>query len=321
MLSLSDRVLDGLVRDVRHAAFGHTYLETVGSHADSWHDALQFSSSMDWCEAFTREVARRLPRAARKRAWLLVDVTEEPFYAEPTLDTVPSDGEHGVTAVWKFLVAALFDPRTRRTIPLAAGPMPLGRGLADALDELLTRVRAQGITPGLVLADREFYQGAVIETFEARQLRYLLLVPKNSLVGPMAAQCRATGRWAVVKHEIEWWADRSTHHVTTHIALWPDEQWDWSFATNLPASQVHGLAARYRLRWNIETLFRVHDEARIKTKSRRAIVRLATFLVSLFVTALWELLRARPVFKRWLLHLERVPFTGVLPARLPRPDG
>jgi len=321
MLSLSDRVLDGLTRDVAEAAFGHTYLETVGSRADSWHDALESTSSMDWCGSFTRAIVKRLPRRFHERPWLLVDVTTEPYYGVPTLNTVPCKQEHGVLAHWKFFVAALFFPRERRTVPVLARHMPVGARLADALDEALRRVGELGIRPALVLADREFYQGAVIETFEAHRLRYLMLVPKNDLVGPMAAQCRATDERAVVEHEIEWYAEKTAHRARTRLVLWPDDEWDWAFATNLPASQARWLVARYRLRWNIETFFRVHDEARIKTRSRRAIVRLATFLLSLLITALWALTDKQTPFKRWLVQLARASWTEPTASRIPRPDG
>jgi hypothetical protein len=141
---------------------------------------------------------------------------------------------------------------------------------------------------------------------ERREQQYLMLVPRNTLVSALADQCRATKCWAVVQHTLNWAQDKTKHHVDTRLVLFPDEKYDWCWATNTRPYHISRLIHVYRIRWRIETMFRVQDEAKVKTKSRRGIVRYVTFLVSLLLTALWALARTGMTFKRWLVESARM---------------
>ena len=74
------------------------------------------------------------------------------------------------------------------------------------------------------------------------------------------------------------------------------------------------LIKKYKKRWQIETDFRVHDEARIKSKSNELIVRYFYFLVSLALMANWQvnrILHPEICFKRYLKELYEVVERGV----------
>ena len=76
------------------------------------------------------------------------------------------------------------------------------------------------------------------------------------------------------------------------------------FATSLAASM--GLLRIYPVRWNIETIFRVMDEAKIKSKSNEHIIRYFYFMVQLLLHLAWNVTKkvVGPVqFKRYLLGL------------------
>jgi len=82
------------------------------------------------------------------------------------------------------------------------------------------------------------------------------------------------------------------------------EEWKtcyWCFATNLRQSLY--LVAKYKQRWQIETDFRVHDEARIKSKSNEPIIRYFYFLTSLILVGNWQvnrLIYPKVCFKKYL---------------------
>jgi IS4 transposase len=81
----------------------------------------------------------------------------------------------------------------------------------------------------------------------------------------------------------------------------------WIFATNLKHSI--SLIKTYKQRWQIETDFRVHDEARIKSKSNIPIVRYFYFLTSLILMANWQVNRIEHPnvpFKRYLKNIEQI---------------
>ena len=79
----------------------------------------------------------------------------------------------------------------------------------------------------------------------------------------------------------------------------------WCFATNLKQS-LH-LICKYKNRWQIETDFRVQDEARIKTKSNIALIRYFYFLASLILVANWEvnrIINPEMCFKKYLKFVQ-----------------
>ena len=64
------------------------------------------------------------------------------------------------------------------------------------------------------------------------------------------------------------------------------------------------IIARYNFRWRIETMFRVQDECRIRTKSKDIRVRYFLFAYDQLVESIWYLFYHREViFKRYLMDL------------------
>lgn len=299
-LSISDKVLNGLVCDLFEAASHHSYVETFSQRADSWHKALSFTSENEWFNDFCEIVKKHLPRKLGGKIVLAIDITEEAYYGRPTIVTVPWTGENGITAWWEFIVVSLVNSSSGKTIPLAALPFKLGMNLTNAVEQLLNMAASMLPKIDLVLFDRGFYSGELINFLNDKKMTYLILVRKTDLVRGLADQCRCTGRWAVVHHTIEWFSDKSKQKADTQIVIFPDENYDWTWATNVVPHHISRLVWMYRIRWRIETMFRVQDTARVKTKSRRGIVRYVTFLTSLLLTAVWTLACVGKPFQRWL---------------------
>ena len=100
----------------------------------------------------------------------------------------------------------------------------------------------------------------------------------------------ATNESVIIEHEIKYNANFTKNKAKTNIALVKNVlDYDWVFATNIMLKDIKRYVPIYRKRWNIETMFRVHDEARIKTKSKVPIIRLFYFLISTLLVFLWNL--------------------------------
>ncbi|MGC8547143.1 MAG: hypothetical protein ACP5MU_05775, partial [Thermoplasmata archaeon] len=85
------------------------------------------------------------------------------------------------------------------------------------------------------------------------------------------------------------------------------EYLDWVFATNLEDVNLDSIISQYKIRWRIETMFRVQDECRIKTKSKRIEVRYFLFAYEQLIEAIWYLYYSKEVsFKRFLIELSSV---------------
>ena len=118
------------------------------------------------------------------------------------------------------------------------------------------------------------------------------------------------------EHLIEYKKYKSSWIAKTKIVIIRDKYFNekekrwkkfyWCFATNLPSG--FSLIRKYKQRWQIETDFRVHDEARIKSKSNISIVRYFYFLMSLILMGSWEVNRIdnpNVPFKRYLKNIEQ----------------
>jgi hypothetical protein len=56
-----------------------------------------------------------------------------------------------------------------------------------------------------------------------------------------------------------------------------EEYYDWAFATNLKEVNLDEIVGKYKIIWKIENIFRVQDEATIKSKSLNINVRYFLF--------------------------------------------
>jgi hypothetical protein len=104
--------------------------------------------------------------------------------------------------------------------------------------------------------------------------------------------------------------DMSKWYPKTTIVVWkPDPEVHpdvaWSFATNQKPTQK--LLDTYPKRWGHENLFRVHDEAGIKSKSSNPLIRFFYHLLGMILIILWRIqsiLKQHIVFKRYLKSVE-----------------
>ena len=152
------------------------------------------------------------------------------------------------------------------------------------------------------MLDRGFYSGDIVDTLTLKDINYLIFVPKKELFKFML---EGTDKSVIIEHEIPYTKSKSSHKAKTLIALVKDvEKYDWVFASNIFFRKAEKYVELYKQRWNIETMFRVHDEARIKTKSKNPVIRLFYFMVSMFLLLIWNLYKkAEFSFKRFVIFM------------------
>jgi hypothetical protein len=86
------------------------------------------------------------------------------------------------------------------------------------------------------------------------------------------------------------------------------DEFAWIFATNIRFRTRAEYVWYYKRRWQIETNFRVEDEARIKSKSTSYLVKYFYFLVSLLLHLLWIInknIKYHAPFKKYLDVIEQ----------------
>jgi hypothetical protein len=83
-----------------------------------------------------------------------------------------------------------------------------------------------------------------------------------------------------------------------------EQYYDWAFATNLKEVNLDEIVGKYKIRWRIENIFRVHDEATIKSKSLKMNVRYFLFANEQVLEAIWYLYFSEEMsFKVFIINL------------------
>lgn len=283
------------------AAKHNTYVETISNKADNFHLKIKES----YVETLPLEYFNHLKHMIKKQRLGLVDligdITEEDFYGKiKGLYVIPWTGKDGVLGRFHYLVVSILF--RNKMLPFYAVLMHIGESKAEILGKAIGLCQELGLKIGKIMLDRGFYSGAIINELNMREVKYLIFVPKKSLFRCML---EATEESVIIEHEIKYNVNFTKNRAETDIALVKDVlDYDWVFATNLNLRDIQKYVPVYKKRWNIETMFRVHDEARIKTKSKVPIVRLFYFLIGVLLVFLWNLYEKNKItFKLFIITL------------------
>lgn len=286
------------------ASCNNTYIETISNKADSLHYNIAKGYVEYSNEEFYRLVENKIKKLHLGAVDIIVDITSEDFYGKSTgLYLHNWTGEEGVQAKYHFIVAGILF--RNKILPFYAGILPIGSFKSDYLGRICDLCNEMNLKVKLMKLDRGFYSGEVIDELELKGMNYLIFAKKSSLF-----KCMLEGinKSVIVKHEIKYKKDKSSHIAKTNIALVKNVNgYDWCFATNHLLHDVRKYVELYRARWSIETMFRVHDEARIKSKSVNPLIRLFYFMISMLLLFIWNLC-AKEVcpFKRFVINLEQM---------------
>lgn len=299
--------------DILEAARTGSYIETYGKKADTLHKYITFSEEKALKRAYETEVRFLLKRLNLRRVELAIDGKKDLYYGKKGYENVRGiKSEHGADEAWEYIVISVIRPVK---LPLMAIRFPMGSDLAKCCIELIEYARNLPIIIEKILFDRGFYIGYLIDYLESkkagRALPYLIFVPKNEAVKRYSSQLE--GDFGSFKHEITYSREKTTWKAYTTIVICKNigsnkkgEPYDWHFATNLKPS--YSLVKQYRMRWNIETGFRIMEKGKIMTNSNKPIIRLFYFLLRALLSAIWLLsivLRIYMTFKRFLKEAEK----------------
>jgi putative transposase len=263
-----------------------TYVETVdSSKVDSLHRYIKHFYEEDIRKAFELIVQDMLKKLRIRRCVIAIDTTKELYWGKQAgLNVRQIQHERGAGEAFEWLVVSMVKP-----VPMTLMALPYRQGadLATLTIDLLKYVKSLKLHIDVALFDRAFYIGHLIDFLEAERLNYLILVPENER---MKFYAEHTETVRAFSHVINYDKDKNTWKPRTKIVVIKNVQkgenvFDVFFATSLATST--GLLRIYPKRWQIETNFRVMDEAKIKSKSNEHIIRYFYFLISMLLHALW----------------------------------
>ncbi len=153
--------------DLLYAAVANTYIETVGSRADSLHLAIKRVTASDIYLEYlkTVEILGNRFQLSEKDVLLAFDYTEENFYGDVQGFWIYGwTGEHAVTGKFKFLTCSIVSSDIPQKIPLISIPVYVGHSMAREVCWCYSMVKPLVKSIKLVLFDRGFFSKDLILT-------------------------------------------------------------------------------------------------------------------------------------------------------------
>jgi Transposase DDE domain len=247
-------------------------------------------------------LAGHLPEALRKHPQrVAIDLTLIPYHGKPFGDPAEvyrSQARDGTSHFHAYATAYVVRKGQRYTVALTG--VTKGERLKDVVQRLLRQSASVSVRPRLLLLDRGFYSVAVVRYLQAARVPFLMPVvchgrsPKHP-DGPSGSYVFRT--WKTSGWSDHTLADANGRTATVSVCVTCRNyrgQWKrhgrqvliyayWGYRPPSPDS-VFGT---YRLRFGIETSYRQMHEGRIRTTTRRPVVRLLYVGIALVLRNLW----------------------------------
>lgn len=301
-----------LAGSIVEAGRTESYVETVcPSKADTLHKNIKWTDTKILKREFEKAVRTALKVLRFGRVKVAIDCTEEPYWGKNGLYNTRAKVHVKSDNSWQYVNLAIVEPKF---VPLMSLPYRQIDDLDNLTIDLLEYLRTLPLRVELVLFDRGFYHWELIDYLSSfrgkKPWPYLIFVPKNRAVKRYIRQTK--GRLGEFIHEGEHSKKKTKWKPKTKIVICKSvgkdkngKPLDWCFATNQKTSL--NLVWTYRKRWNIETGFRIQDEATIKSKSSHPLIRYFYHLISMIIILMWRmhnLKKGHMVFKRFLKVIE-----------------
>ncbi|MHB1492612.1 MAG: transposase [Thermoplasmataceae archaeon] len=303
-------------RELLRAAVANTYLETVGTRSDSIHLAIERHPAGDTIAGIRDSLFSRISSLSGRSIsgntdpiMIAFDYTHEDFYGDrDTLWIHGWTGDHGVTGKFSYLTASIVNRDLR--LPIMSVPSPMGNDMPSEISAMLVSLGQIFGHIDLQLFDRGFYSKELIMRLNDLEINYLIFAPKNPQVKGELSFMHHTEK-KIMLHEFSVYREGKKVKDSVHLAFLKqifdhrtEAYYDWCFATNMQDVDLDHVIAKYKFRWRIETMFRVQDECRIKTKSKDIRVRYFLFAYEQLVESIWYLFYHEEVsFKKYLMEL------------------
>ena len=297
-------------KELLKAASSNTYLETVGNRADSLHLAIERSSIKDIKDSmFSRIIALSKPLNFQgKNVIIAFDYTYWDFYGGSSSPWVRGwTGENGIRGKFYFLTASVVNSDLR--LPLISIPSTVINTTAYEIISIMNVLKSYFRNIDLLLFDRWFYSKEIIMSLNNIS-NYLIFVKKDSDI-KRELESMEMGEKKIKIHEFSMYRDGKRIRDSTYIAFLKqifdhrtEEYYDWAFATNIKEVNLDEIIGKYKIRWRIENMFRVQDEATIKSKSLNINVRYFLFAYEQLLEAIWYIYYSKEVsFKRFVIEM------------------
>lgn len=225
-----------------------------------------------------------------RKALVIIDYTYEPFFGRTENEWVhryrPAKGSRGC---YKFLAASILVDEQRHFV--YAKPVSAITDETFELWQILAHIEVLGIRIEVALLDRGLARNSEnLALLKDMRIPYLGLYQKYRNIKKVIKGMKRSS----INRKFR------VGGIPTRLVI-RKEKFTWVFVTTMEFADSLKYLRLYKKRWNIETGFRVHDEAQIKTKSTDIRVRYFLFLVAMLLYNVWKSLRVQISFKRFVI--------------------
>lgn len=253
-------------------------------------------------------LARSLPKDLDKRPLeVAVDLKLVPYYGNPQEGEeeflIKSEPKQGTSTFFGY--ASLYVIKKNRRSTLAVVAVRRGEGLVEVLKRLWSYWRPLGLRLCCLYLDREFYSVAVLRWLLGEDLPFAMAAPKKGKQGGIKGLIEQQGP-GVWPYTVRSPKDGS---VTIQVAVvgkylngrrGKHGRARYAFVIHRFPFATSALWKEYRRRFGIESSHRVWEQARARTASRRAGLRLLLLGIAVLLHNLWVWLKWAVVsWPRW----------------------
>ncbi|MEW5897337.1 MAG: transposase [Nanoarchaeota archaeon] len=238
-------------------------------------------------------LVKRLLR--NRKVALAFDITDEPYYGKVEgLWIHPQQPVRGSTGCFKYLTISAVDGENR--LIFGSLPVRVGYDVVALVVELLSYSR-QFVRTETLLFDRGFDNYRLIAALQEAGLHYQILWRKDKWTNKILKKMKRGQRHEVValkgyKH------NKSGYKIKVRFVFIKGyrrynrgKSYNWIFATNIRRKWNHLYVDKYKMRWGIETIFRVLDRIGIKTTTKNEVIRYFLHLFCCLLYNLWKVAR------------------------------
>jgi hypothetical protein len=290
---------ENYAKSVASAASHNTYLETVNSetmpNADTLHYRIQQDVNLNMMSSTFMDLTKQqLKRFRYRRVVVIIDYTHESFFGKTQNDWIhgyrPASGSHGC---YKFLAVSILADSCRHFV--YAKPISLIADETLELWQMLAKLKSMQIRIECLLIDRGIARNSEnLALFKDMNVRYLGLYQKYRNIKKVINEMKRK----TVNRKFK------VRGVPTRLVI-GRKKFTWVFVSDIEFDEFDKYLKLYKKRWNIETGFRMQDEAQIKTKSTDVRVRFFLFIIALLLYNCWKSSRMKIPFKRFVIELQR----------------
>lgn len=268
-------------------------------HPNTLRGALPGAPLEELEEQLNAALAHTLPPGLDRRPWeVAADLKLIPYYGEPHPGgenfLLRGRAREGTTTFFGY--ASLYLIRKHHRYTLAVVAVRRGEGPAGVLERLWTYARRLGLRLRCLYLDRGFYSVAVLRWLKERDLPFVLAAPKRGKQGGIRGliERKGPGVWPYTVHSP---AEGAIRVQVAVVGKYRQGRWGkrgrdrYAFVIHRFPFALSGLWERYRRRFGIESAHRVWEQARARTASRRAGLRLLLVGIAVLLHNLWVFLK------------------------------